>query len=47
MLLPARTDGVGMDNPIQSALADDGTATVTVFGEIDFSERRRAVAGHP
>jgi anti-sigma B factor antagonist len=26
-----------MDNPIRSELADDGTATVTVLGEIDFS----------
>jgi anti-sigma B factor antagonist len=26
-----------MENPIQSALADDGTATVTVLGEIDFT----------
>jgi anti-sigma B factor antagonist len=26
-----------MENPIQSALADDGTATVTLLGEIDFS----------
>ena len=26
-----------MENPIRSALSDDGTATVTVLGEIDFS----------
>ncbi len=26
-----------MENPIQSALADDGTATVSVLGEIDFA----------
>jgi anti-sigma B factor antagonist len=26
-----------MENPIQSAFAEDGTATVTVHGEIDFS----------
>jgi anti-sigma B factor antagonist len=26
-----------MENPIQSILADDGTATVSVLGEIDFT----------
>ena len=26
-----------MQNPIRSALADDGTAIVTVLGEIDFT----------
>jgi len=26
-----------MENPIRRALADDGTATVTVLGEIDFT----------
>jgi len=36
-----------MENPIQSTLADDGTATVTLLGEIDFSnadEIREVVA---
>ena len=31
------TDGVGMEHPIESVLGEDGTASVTVLGEIDFS----------
>lgn len=30
-------DGAGMESSIMSALADDGVATVTVLGEIDFA----------
>jgi anti-sigma B factor antagonist len=37
LLLPTRSDGVGMENPIESVLADDCTAVLTVRGEIDFS----------
>ena len=37
MLVRTRTYGVGMESSIQRRLADDGTATVTVLGEIDFS----------
>jgi len=37
MLMPKRNDGVGMESSIQRTCADDGTATVTVCGEIDFS----------
>jgi anti-sigma B factor antagonist len=45
MLLPTQTDGVGMENPIRSELADDGTATVTVLGEIDFSNADEVAQG--
>ena len=34
-----------MENPIQSALADDGTATVAVLGEIDFSNADEVAQG--
>ncbi len=34
-----------MENPIQSALADDGTANVTVLGEIDFSNADEVAQG--
>jgi anti-sigma B factor antagonist len=34
-----------MENPIRSALADDGTATVTVLGEIDFSNADEVAQG--
>lgn len=34
-----------MENPIQSALAHDGTATVTVLGEIDFSNADEVAQG--
>jgi anti-sigma B factor antagonist len=34
-----------MGNPIQSALADDGVATLTVLGEIDFSNADELSAG--
>lgn len=34
-----------MDNPIRSRLADDGTATVTVLGEIDFSNADEVAQG--
>src|SRR5689334_15708687 len=33
---PHGTDGVGMENSIQRRLADDGTTTITVCGDIDF-----------
>jgi anti-sigma B factor antagonist len=36
-LMPTRTDGVGMDSSIMRTLAADGAATVTVLGEVDFS----------
>ena len=34
-----------MENPIRSALADDGTATVTLLGEIDFSNADEVAQG--
>ncbi|MCA2214572.1 STAS domain-containing protein [Jidongwangia harbinensis] len=34
-----------MDNPIRSELADDGTATVAVLGEIDFSNADEVAQG--
>ena len=34
-----------MENPIRSELADDGTATVTVLGEIDFSNADEVAQG--
>src|SRR4051812_1904178 len=37
MLGSPRTDGVGMDNPTEMSLGDDGTAFAAVLGEIDFS----------
>lgn len=37
MLVPKRTDGVGMESSIHRTTADDGTALVMVRGEIDFS----------
>jgi anti-sigma B factor antagonist len=37
MLSSDPDDGVGIETPSESLLADDGTATVTVRGEIDFS----------
>jgi anti-sigma B factor antagonist len=54
MLVATRTDGAGMESSILRALADDGTATVTVQGEIDFSNSdelarclRTAIADRP
>ncbi len=34
-----------MENPVLSALADDGTATVTVLGEIDFANADEVAQG--
>lgn len=34
-----------MENPVRSALADDGTATVAVRGEIDFSNADELAQG--
>jgi anti-sigma B factor antagonist len=36
---------IGMDNSIRSTLADDGTVTVTVLGEIDFSNADEVADG--
>lgn len=36
ILVPTLTYGVGMQSSIRRTLADDGTAIVTVQGEIDF-----------
>ena len=35
-----------MENSIQRTLADDGTATVSVRGEIDFSNSDEVAHGH-
>ena len=37
MLVPTRTYGVGMQSSIRRTLTDDGIATVTVQGEVDYA----------
>lgn len=45
MSVPTRTYGVGMQSSIRRTLAGDGTAIVTVHGEIDFDNADELARG--